>query len=89
MHAVTKTLSEGYSATKRALYGASPNKAYLGWDSQGAEEIKSDEESKPLRIAETMNNIQKHNIDKAALTPLSPAQSSRSNGIVTLSERSI
>ena len=42
MNAVTKTLSEGYNATKRALSGPPPNEAYLGWDSQGAEEIKSD-----------------------------------------------
>ena len=89
MNAAAKRLSEGYSATKRALSGTPSNKAYLEWYSQGAEEIKSDEESKPLQIAETMNKIEKHNFHKVALASLSLAQWSRSNGIVTLSERSI
>lgn len=48
----------------------------------------SDDESKPLQIAETTNRIQKHNSAKVALAPLSLAQSLRSKSIVTLSERS-
>ena len=83
-----KNVSEGYNGTKRALSGAPPNNAYLGWDSQGAEDIKSDEESKPLQIAETMRHIQKHNFDKVALATLSLAQPLRSNNFVALSERS-
>lgn len=67
MEAVTDTLTEGYNATKRALSSAPPNHAYLQWDAAGVEEIKSDEESKSLQIAETMNKMQKHNFDKVPL----------------------
>ena len=52
MNAVTKTLSEGYNATKRALSGTPPNEAYLRWDSQGTEEIKSDEGANLSRLRE-------------------------------------
>lgn len=64
MNTITGTVSQGYTAARRALSSAPPNDAYLKWDTPGVEEIKSDEDAKSVKIAETMNKMQKHNFDK-------------------------
>ena len=64
MDTVKDTLSQGYATAKRALSSAPPNDAYLRWDAPGVEEIKPEEEAKALKIAETLNEMQKHNFDK-------------------------
>ena len=64
MDTVKDTLSQGYATAKRPLSSAPPNDAYLRWDAPGAEEVKPDEETKALKIAETMNKMQEHSFDK-------------------------
>ena len=66
MEPVKDSLTQGYSAAKRALSTAPPSDAYLRWDAPGVEEIKPDEESKAEQIADTMNKMQKHNFDKVS-----------------------
>ena len=61
----TNKLSEGYKAAERAVSSAPPNDTYLRWDAPGVGTIRLDEE-KAQRIAETMNRMQKHNLNKVS-----------------------
>ena len=67
MDAVKDSLTQGYNTAKRALSTAPPNDAYLQWDAPGVEEVQPGEEAKAQKIADTMNQMQKHNFDKVSV----------------------
>lgn len=94
MDTVKSSVSAAATTAKRTLTSAPPADAYLPWNAPGVETIKDDEEGKAVKIADTMNKMQRHNFDQVIGTlecsqsktyPLRPGCSIH-NSIVTASE---
>ena len=88
MDTVKSSLSGAATIAKRTLTSAPPTDAYLPWNAPGVETIGNDEEEKAVKIADTMNKMQRHNFDQVRLgPPHEPSECSRSQEYISAENR--